>query len=124
MTTPILPFARPDATKSDAYEIKVLRFVTGEYVISKVALTKDGKEYILKMPMTFMPTPTGVSLVPFIPEFVTDDTMVVPIKNLFCDPMTPIKNLENTYRQGTSGLVTASADTLSRLPKIVPPANS
>lgn len=93
------------------WEIMVFRFNSGEYAVSRARYNgnKD-QSWTLFRPMTFIPNEQGgLGLVPFIPQFATDEKMIVPERNLFCEPMTPVKPLSATYIQATSNIITPNS---------------
>lgn len=93
------------------WEIMLFRFNSGEYAVSRARYNgnKD-QSWTLFRPMTFVPNSQGgIGLVPFIPQFATDEKMIIPERNLFCEPMTPVKPLESTYIQATSNIISPSS---------------
>lgn len=99
-----------DAGNMHSWEIMVFRFNSGEFAVSRAHYDGRANSWTLFRPMTFVPNAQGgIGLVPFIPQFATDEKMIVANSNLFCQPMTPVKPLEATYIQATSNIITPSS---------------
>ena len=88
-------------------EIKVLKLVTGEEIISQIE--KKDQKIVLKSPQKFMFTQEGVASIPLIP-FSSSETYEIDEKHVvfICDPDMDVRNIYNS-KYG-SGVILPSSD--------------
>ena len=87
--------------------MKVFKLITGEEVIAREASEQESSYYLLKQPRVIMPTEQGVALIPYV-MFSKEDSVGINTQHIVCI-YTPNDQLEQGYRQQTSGIVTASS---------------
>lgn len=76
-------------------EIKVIKIITGEDVISQFEDKND--KILLKNPQKFMITPEGIASIPLMP--FSDDSVYEISRNhiiFICNPDTDIRNMYNS----------------------------
>ncbi len=81
--------------KEKKMEIKVLKLITGEEVISQIEEKND--KYVLKSPQKFMLTQEGIASMPMMP-FSTSETYEIDKKHIIyvCEPELDIRKVYNS----------------------------
>jgi len=94
-------------------EIKILKLKSGEDIITKLVEKGDKntyRSYELEKPYQILSGPTpdgqfGVQLIPYLfLNFVKNETLIVDEIDIVGNPMEPTEQLENVYREQTTGI--------------------
>lgn len=76
-------------------EIKVIKIITGEEIISQIE--EKNEKYLLKNPQKFMLTQEGIASIPLIPFSDSEEYEISKNHVIFvCNPETDIRNLYNS----------------------------